>query len=62
MKTATEAHSEFLKELTELVAKFHEEHKDLFINDITIVDGIDGYGTKVLLGIKVEILVQPREA
>jgi hypothetical protein len=57
--TATESHAEFLKSLTDLVNKFHEEHKDLFINDIDIVSDSDPTGAKVVLGIQVRILAQP---
>jgi hypothetical protein len=57
--TATEKHEDFLKKLTNLVDDFHKENKDLFIDDIDIVSGDDQDGTKILLGIRVKILVQP---
>ena len=60
MEDATKVHNEFTKELTDLITKFHENHPDLFINDIDIKVGESLMGGgRTFLGIRVEILVQP---
>ena len=59
MENASKIHNEFLEDLTQLVDKFHKEHPSLFINDIDVVSGENTTGYKQLLGIRVEIRVQP---
>ena len=57
--TATEKRKSFLIKLTELINRFHAENPELFLRDISIKSGENPTGEKVLLGIEIDVIVQP---
>ena len=57
--TTTEKHEDFLAKLTKLLEEFHKDNPDLFIKDIDITYGRDGFQRLHNLGTRVEIVVQP---
>ena len=60
MNEASEFHADLTKELTNALQRFHELHPDLFIQDVRICSSSDNIGRKILIGLTIDIMVQPK--
>lgn len=49
---------DFLVKLEQLIKEFEDANPDLFIRDVDIVSGINGFGEPVHMGIRVEVVVK----